>query len=79
MQQKTGGTLAHTSCAMVSLTESLKKACDRIRNMSGKHRDRFSTKRERSDCLKIQVTDLTSQVTKVEVLLCVACSKERIT
>lgn len=60
IQQKTTGTLEYSSGAVISWPTSLKKARDEIFVMSGKHGKQLPTERARSDCVRAQVTDLTS-------------------
>lgn len=77
LQQKTEDTLAQASGTEVSLVTSLKKERDVVHATSGKHCKQHPTDRARSDYLKARVTDLTGQVIKVETLLCIFRSIDR--
>lgn len=55
----------------------MKEGCDEIRVKSGSRGEQLSIERARSDGLKTQVTELYSEMIKVEELLLVSGSKEK--
>lgn len=62
---------------MVSLAASLKKAGDEIRGMYGKLEEQLLIERARDDKLRADIVDLTGMVTRIEEILRITSSKER--